>query len=109
MIYKVEISDQADSDLRGIFEYITFELQSIENASVQLSRLEKSILSLDRMPERYQIYDKEPWKSRGLRVLPVDHYIVLYVVDHDDQIVTILRIMYVRRDRDYQLNLNTKY
>lgn len=61
------------------------------------------------MPERYQIYDKEPWKSRGLRVLPVDHYIVLYVVDHDDQIVTILRIMYVRRDRDYQLNLNTKY
>lgn len=71
MIYKVEISDQADSDLRGIFEYITFELQSIENASVQLSRLEKSILSLDRMPERYQIYDIEPWKSRGLRVLPV--------------------------------------
>ena len=40
MIYKVEISDQADSDLRGIFEYITFELQSIENASVQLSRPE---------------------------------------------------------------------
>ena len=61
MIYKVEISDQADSDLRGIFEYIIFELQSIENASVQLSLLEKSILSLDRMLERYQIYDKEPY------------------------------------------------
>ena len=27
MIYEVELSEQADSDLRGIFEYIAFELQ----------------------------------------------------------------------------------
>ena len=25
MIYEVEVSEQADSDLRGIFEYIAFE------------------------------------------------------------------------------------
>ena len=40
MIYEVEVSEQADSDLRGIFEYIAFELQSPENASGQLERLE---------------------------------------------------------------------
>ena len=28
MIYELEISEQADNDLRGIFEYIAFELQS---------------------------------------------------------------------------------
>ena len=39
MIYEVEVSEQADSDLRGIFEYIAFELQSPENASGQLDRL----------------------------------------------------------------------
>ena len=71
MIYEVELSEQADSDLRGIFEYISFELQSPENASGQLDRLEEQILSLDTMPERYRKYEKEPWKSRGLRVLPV--------------------------------------
>ena len=53
MIYEVEISEQADSDLRGIFEYSAFELQSPENASGQLDRLEKQILGLDTMPERY--------------------------------------------------------
>ena len=74
MIYEVEVSEQADSDLRGIFEYIAFELQSPENASGQLDRLEEQILSLDTMPERYRKYEKEPWKSRGLRVLPVDNY-----------------------------------
>lgn len=34
MIYEVELSEQADSDLRVIFEYIAFELQSPENTSV---------------------------------------------------------------------------
>ena len=81
MMYEVEVSEQADSDLRGIFEYIAFELQSPENASGQLDRLEEQILSLDTMPERYRKYEKEPWKSRGLRVLPLDNYVVLYIPD----------------------------
>ena len=50
MIYEVEISDQADADLRGIYEYIAFELQSPENASSQLERLETSILGLNQVP-----------------------------------------------------------
>lgn len=42
MIYEVEVSEQADSDLRGIFEYIAFELQTPEDAGGQLERLEDS-------------------------------------------------------------------
>ena len=49
MIYEVELSEQADSDLRGIFEYIAFELQSPENAIGQLDRLEEQILSFERL------------------------------------------------------------
>ena len=108
MIYEVEVSQQADSDLSGIFEYIAFELQSPQNASGQLDRLEEQILSLDTMPERYRKYEKEPWKSRGLRVLPVDNYVVLYIPDSDKKVVTILRVMYVGRDIYNQLNLHTK-
>ena len=108
MIYEVEVSKQADSDLRGIFEYIAFELQSPENASGQLDRLEEQILNLDTMPERYRKYENEPWKSRGLRVLPVDNYVVLYISDSNKKVVTILRVMYAGRDIDNQLNLHTK-
>ena len=105
MIYEVEVSQQADSDLREIFEYIAFELQSPKNASGQLDRLEKQILSLNTMPERYRRYEKEPWKSRGLRVLLVDNYVVFYIPDSDKKVVTILRVMYTVRDIDNQLNL----
>ena len=108
MMYEVEVSEQADSDLRGIFEYIAFELQALENASGQLDRLEEQILSLDTIPERYRKYEKEPWKTRGLRVLPVDNYVILYIPDSDKKVVTILRVMYAGRDIDNQLNLHTK-
>ena len=108
MIYEIEVSEQADSDLRGIFEYIAFELQALENASGQLERLEEQILSLDTIPERYRKYEKEPWKTRGLRVLPVDNYVVLYIPDSDEKVVTILRVMYAGRDIDNQLNFHTK-
>lgn len=103
MKYKIEISEQADKDLRNIYEYIAFELQAPENASGQIDRLEEHILSLDSMPEKYRIYDKEPWKSRGLHILPVDNYVVLYIPDTDTKVVTILRIMYSGRDIDKQL------
>ena len=94
--------------MRGIFEYIAFELQSSENASGQLERLEEQILSLDTMPERCRKYEKEPWKSRGLRILPVDNYVVLYIPDSDKKVVTILRVIYAEQDIDNQLKLRTK-
>ena len=50
MIFETEISDQAEIDLKGIYEYITFELQSSENASGQLTRLEEGTMGLDQMP-----------------------------------------------------------
>lgn len=55
-----EVKEQANSNLRNIYEYIAFELQSPENAIGQLNRLEKMILSLEEMPERFRRYDKEP-------------------------------------------------
>ena len=108
MIYDVQISIQAESDLRSIFEYIAFELQSVQNAAGQLSRLEKRISRLDQMPERFKRYDKEPWRSRGLRVMPIDNYVVFYIPNHDTKVVNIVRVMYGGRDVDTQLSRFTK-
>lgn len=42
MIYTIKITDQANNDIRNIYEYIAYELQSPKNASGQLDR--KSVL-----------------------------------------------------------------
>lgn len=103
MIYEVIATDQADSDLRDIYEYIAFELLSPENARRQLDRLEENIIGLETFPEKFRAYEKEPWKSRGLRVMPVDHYLVFYIPDNDTRTVIVIRVMYEGRDVDNQL------
>lgn len=108
MIFEVEVSNQADTDLRNIYEYIAFELQSPENASGQLDRLEKSIMGLDQMPERFREYEKEPWHRRGLHIMPVDNYCVFYIFNMENVLVTIIRVMYGGRDIDSQLKKYTK-
>ena len=67
MIYKVITTDQADADLRGIYEYISFELLSLDNAAGQLGRLGEHIAELEEFPDKLRYYEKEPWHSRGLR------------------------------------------
>ena len=108
MIFNVVTSIQAEEDLREIFEYIAFELLSPENAEKQLERLERQILSLDEMPERFPRYGKEPWHSRGLRFAAVDNYIVFYIPDIEEQVVTVLRVMYSGRSIEEQLSVQTK-
>lgn len=109
MIYSIKITEQADDDIRRIYEYIAYELQSPENASGQLERIEERIMNLDQMPERYGFYDREPWKSRGLHIVPVDNYCILYIVDNGNRTVSVMRVMYGGRDMDTQLDKYTKY
>ena len=104
MIYEVRMTPEAKNDLRGIFEYIAFDLQSVQNAAGQIDRLEKGISELNQMPERFRKYEKEPWHSRNLRVMPVDNYLVFYIPDQTTKIVTVICVMYGGRDADRRLN-----
>ena len=104
MNYEVRLTIEAENDLRGIFEYIAFELQSPQNAAGQLDRLEQSIMVLDQMPERFRVYEKEPWHSRNLRIMPVDNYLVFYIPNHRELTVKVMRVMYGGRDTAKQLN-----
>ena len=79
MTYDVQITLQAEYDLRSIFEYIAYELQSVQNAIGQLRR------------------------SRGLRVMPVDHYLVFYVPNPASGMVSIVRVLYGGRNIEQQL------
>lgn len=100
MSYNIKLTRAAEEDLSSIFEYIAFSLGSPQNAVGQLSRLEQGVASLDHLPERFRLYEKEPWTSRGLRIMPVDNYLVFYIPDVMAETVTVLRILYGGRDTD---------
>ena len=93
-IFNVIYSPQAKDDLRSIYSYIAFDLQAPDTAKNQVSRIQKVIRSLDFMPERYSIVDWEPWQSMQMHKLPVDNFVVYYIVDSNTLTVTIVRIVY---------------
>jgi toxin ParE1/3/4 len=82
-------------------------LLSPDNAAGQLDRLEEHIIGLENFPEKFRAYGKEPWHSRGLRVMPVDNYLVFYIPDKEAGIVTVIRVMYAGRNVDDQLKNHT--
>lgn len=106
MNYLVSISHEAEEDLRGIYAQLAFNLLSLENAKRQVNRIEKAIKRLDQFPMRYPIIDFEPWKSRGLHVMPCDHFIIFYFVEEENHKVLISRILYGRRNIENALGEN---
>jgi|GEM_PF-603056 len=64
MKYDVTFTEQAEKDLRSIFEYIAFDLLSPENAAGQLDRIEEKILSLGEYPEKFRQYERGPVRVR---------------------------------------------
>ena len=86
---------------------VTFTEQA-ENAAGQLDRIEEKILSLGEYPEKFRQYEREPWKSRNTRVVPVDNYAIFYIPDKTKKLVIVIRVMYSGRDVDKQLDEFTK-
>ena len=102
MSWDIVITDVAQDDLRDIFSYITREFHALEDARRIVRNILKEIWTLDEMPERFRPYPREPFASRGLRVMDVGNFCVYYLPK--DGIVTVVRILYFRRDADSVLS-----
>jgi len=96
--WQVQIAKHAEDDLRGIYEYIAFELLEPGVAKNLIERIEKRVSKLNNSPQSFAIYQKEPWKSRGLRRVNSGKYAIFYIPTEEDKIVTVIRIMYGGRD-----------
>ena len=104
MTYSVIYSPEAYKDLRSIYMYIAFELLSPGNAKSQIDRIRGGIRKLDIFPEGHSRVDWEPWASMQMHYIPIDNYIVYYLIDTNLQKVEIVRIFYGRRDVEAIVN-----
>ena len=67
-------------------------------ANKQIKRITSAIDSLEEMPLRNPLYDEEPWKSRGLRKMLVDNYIIFYFPNETNNEIVIMHIFYSGRN-----------
>ena len=94
--YEVFLTETARDDLISIFRYIALELQSVQSATGQLSRIERAVAFLAQMPERFRVYKKE--NRWNVHVMPVNRYLVFYIFSNENRNVTVLRILYGGRN-----------
>jgi len=99
--YRVEITEQALADMEQLYNHIAYVLLAPENAMGQYNRIAEKVLKLGVFPERYRIMDSEPEHSMEIRRMPVDNYLVFYVVKENQVIVT--NVLYGASDIEKRL------
>lgn len=96
--YRILMTEPAADDLQQIIDYIAKELREPVTARSLAGRIKEAVLSLAGMPARHTPVTDEHLAAQGIRKLPVENYIVFYVVSEMDKTVTVIRILYGRRE-----------
>jgi plasmid stabilization system protein ParE len=96
--YKVRLTDKAEQDLIQLFEYISETLFMPASAERIYSEIKAACLSLGQSPKRGALVRFEPCRSMSIRWIPVQNYTVFFRVDDERLTVSILRILYKRRE-----------
>lgn len=98
--WDVVLTASAETDLDEIYSYIAETLLAPVTAWRQTARILKAIFKLDEMPERCPLLANEPWHSRGLRRLTIDNYSAIYEIDASVNRVSVVAIVYSKRNID---------
>ena len=83
--------------------YIANKLESPETAMKWSEYLRNEIETLQILPSRYKCVDIEPWKSNGIRKMPVKNFLIYYMIDENSTTVWITSIIYAKRNQLNQL------
>ena len=70
--YKVNITEEALTDMEALYNYIAYKLMAPENALGQYDRIAEAILTLDEFPDRFGVFESEPECSMGIHRMVVD-------------------------------------
>lgn len=98
MAYRVQISRDANADIDGVLSYLAVKLSNLEAAKHLADELEHVYDQLSEHPRLYEQARDPLLCQRGYRKVVVGNYVLLYLVDDDRQLVSIVRLFYGRRD-----------
>ena len=90
--YLVKITDEALADMERLYHYIACDLQSPEYALAQYNRIAEKIMKLSVFPKRYQLVKGNTAGSKEIRRMPVDNYLIFYLIKNEE--VYVINVLY---------------
>ncbi len=99
MAYNVRIMEKAEEDLSEIVDYISDMLKNQKAADNLLVGFLQEKDNIAENPYMYPLSDNPVLQNEGYhRFLFYKNFIALYLIDDEEKIVSIMRIVYAQRD-----------
>ncbi|MDR1194251.1 MAG: type II toxin-antitoxin system RelE/ParE family toxin [Peptococcaceae bacterium] len=98
MAFTVKFSEQAAADLDEIIRYISYDLGNPQAAENFYKAVNEKLGSLREYPYMFPLYHYEKLSSEGYRYAVIGNFLLFYLVDEDEPVVSIARILYGKRD-----------
>ena len=99
MAYTVKITNYAIGQMQEAMTYISKVLQEPAVARKWLTALKREISGLRTLPLRFSLVEEEPWRTSGVRKMPVGNFIVYYWPDELAKTIWVTAVIYGRRDQ----------
>jgi toxin ParE1/3/4 len=96
--WEISYSSRAKRDMNEISSYITEATLEPDIADRQIARITEAADSLYFMPNRHRLHFDERLRAKGVHVMIVGKYYIWYVLDKEQKIVTIARVIHSARD-----------
>ena len=93
-MYQVILSSDANNDINQIVVFIVSESGSTITALNYLDKLESSILSLNKYPERGSNPRYKILRNQGYKFIVVEKHLVFYKIKEDSKTVIIYRVLH---------------
>ena len=102
MAYKLVETPLAQQDLDAILSYLTLALENPTAATAFANEVEKCYTALEQMPYLYEQCRDPQLSAKGYRKAVIKavikHYLLIYRVDEERKIVSLLRFFYGRQN-----------
>lgn len=97
-MYQLEFLPIARKDMIDIVRYLSVDLQNLESASHLADELIQATKRLREFPYSAPVYQPIRPLTHEYRKLSVQNYLIFYWVDDRQQLITIARVVYAKRD-----------
>ena len=97
-MYHINITQPAEYDIKEAVKYITEQLLNPIAAGKLLDDAERAIFSLNDMPHRFALVKDDDLARLEFRFMPVNNYLIFYIIREETKTVVIQRFLYGRRD-----------
>ena len=97
--YAIRLTAQAVGQIEETMRYLSQTLLEPALARKWADTLQREIVKLDSMPARYPLTEEEPWRTKGIRRMPVRNFLVYYLIDEEAKTVWVTAVLYGGRDQ----------